>query len=71
MILLAVANVVAWPIAYYVMKKWLEGYAYRTDIGLDVFILAGLMTVIIALLTVSYQVIRAARSNPVKAIQHE
>ena len=71
MILLAVANVIAWPIAFFAMKKWLEGYAYRTDIGIGNFILGGVLTMIIALLTVSYQVIKAARANPVDAIQHE
>ncbi len=66
-----IANVLAWPIAYYVMKRWLEGFAYRTDFGVGVFIIAGVAAMAIALLTVSYQAINAARSNPVDSIQYQ
>lgn len=71
MILLAVANVIAWPMAYLAMKKWLEGFAYRANIDIGIFVLAGILTAFMALLTVSYQVIKAARANPVDAIKHE
>ena len=65
------ANVLAWPIAYIVMKQFLETYAYRIDIGLWVFIFSTAIALIIALVTVSYQSIRAAVSNPVKSLRYE
>lgn len=70
-LLLAVANFIAWPIAYLAMTRWLQDFAFRINIGLDVFMLAGCVTLIVALSAVSFQVVRAARANPVDAIQHE
>jgi len=70
-ILIAVANVIAWPVAYYAMNGWLESFANRTSIGTATFVLAAAATLIVALATVSYQVTRAARANPVKAIRYE
>lgn len=67
----AVAFVVACPIAYYTMNKWLESFAYKTSLSWWVFALAGLFTLIIALLTVSWQTYRAARANPVKSLRAE
>jgi putative ABC transport system permease protein len=65
------ANIIAWPVAYFSMKKWLENFAYRTDLGLGVFIAASLAAFCIALLTVSYQSIKAATANPVDALRYE
>ncbi len=70
-ILVAVANVIAWPVAYYFMDRWLASFANRTDLGLVTFVVAGFSTLAIALLTVSYQVTKAAHANPVDAIAHE
>ena len=70
-ILMAVANIIAWPIAFYAMNRWLENFAFRTPIGIGIFILAGFFILSIALLTVGYKVYRAARSNPVDVLQHE
>ncbi|UCE24591.1 MAG: hypothetical protein JSU74_00645, partial [Candidatus Zixiibacteriota bacterium] len=61
----------ALPVAYYVTKKWLDGFAYRIDLNLMTFILAGAAALVITILTVSYQAIRAARANPVDSIQYE
>ncbi|UCE24981.1 MAG: ABC transporter permease [Candidatus Zixiibacteriota bacterium] len=66
-----VANLLAWPVAYYVMRKWLDGFAYRIDLNLMTFVLAGFAALLITALTVSYQAIRAARANPVDSIQYE
>jgi putative ABC transport system permease protein len=66
-----VANIIAWPIAYYAMNHWLQNYAYRIDIGLGTFILAGVLALVIALLTVGYQAIKAARANPVNSLRYE
>jgi putative ABC transport system permease protein len=65
------ANVIAWPIAYFAMKQWLQNFAYRTEIGFSTFILAGVLAFVIALLTVGYQSIKAARANPVEALRYE
>jgi putative ABC transport system permease protein len=66
-----VANVIACPVAYYVMSRWLQNFAYRINIGPWVFILAAGMALLIALLTVSYQAIRAALANPVESLRYE
>lgn len=66
-----IANIVAWPIAYYLMNKWLQEFAYRIDIGLWIFLLAGSMALIIALMTVSSQAIKAATANPVESLKYE
>ncbi|MBN1271629.1 MAG: ABC transporter permease [Candidatus Aminicenantes bacterium] len=65
------ANLAAWPAAYFVMKGWLNNFAYRTSLGLDIFILSGLLALVIALLTVSFQSIKAALTNPVNNLRYE
>jgi putative ABC transport system permease protein len=65
------ANIIAWPIAYIAMKRWLQTFAYRTDIGAEIFVLTSLGAFVIALVTVSYQTIRAARGNPVDSLRYE
>ncbi len=65
------AFVIAAPIAYFVMTRWLEDFAYRIDMGVGVFALAGGLALVIALLTVSYQAIRTARANPVESLRYE
>ncbi len=69
--LVAISAAIASPIAYLVMSRWLENFAYRTEMTLTVFILAGLAALIIAVLTVSYQAIKAALSNPVETLRYE
>jgi putative ABC transport system permease protein len=69
--LVAISAAIASPIAYLVMNRWLESFAYRTDITLTVFILAGLTALSIAVLTVSYQAVRAALANPVETLRYE
>lgn len=66
-----VANIIAWPLAYYVMNNWLENFAYRIGIKLDIFIFSCIIAVVIAMLTVSYHSIKAARANPVNALKYE
>jgi putative ABC transport system permease protein len=66
-----IANIFAWPIAYYVAHRWLQNFAYRTSIGVVVFILAALLALAIALATVSYQAIKAALANPVETLRYE
>jgi putative ABC transport system permease protein len=70
-ILIGTANVIAWPITYYAMHKWLQNFAYRINIGIWIFILSGTFSLLIALLTVGYQSIKAAAANPVDSLRHE
>ena len=67
----AIAFVIATPIAYFVMNKWLEGFAYKTELSWWIFALAGLLALGIALLTVSWQSWKAATRNPVEALRYE
>ncbi|WP_439556888.1 ABC transporter permease, partial [Dyadobacter sp.] len=69
--LVLIGIVVAVPIAWYTMEKWLQEFAYRTDIKWWVFALAGVLAIAIALLTISFQSIKAGLMNPVKALQNE
>ncbi len=69
--LVCVAFVIATPVAYYAMSTWLTDFAFRTNISAWIFIGAGVITLLIALLTVSYQAIRAALMNPVKSLKTE
>ena len=66
-----VANVLAWPAAWFAMNRWLQNFAYRVNIGWFSFLLAGLLALIIALVTVSFQTVKAAMSNPVDALKYE
>ncbi len=65
------ANIVAWPIAYYAMNKFLQMFAYRAEMNIWLFIISGLLALVIALVTVGYQTIKAANSNPVDALKYE
>ncbi len=69
--MILISAVVAFPVAWIAMAKWLEDFAYRTDIRWWIFLLAALSAVVVALLTVSYQSLRAALANPVKSLRSE
>jgi putative ABC transport system permease protein len=69
--LLLIANVLAWPAAYLVMNYWLQNFPYRIDIQISLFIVAGVLAVLIALITVLYQALKAASANPVEALRYE
>ncbi len=66
-----VANVLAWPVAYYAMSKWLEGFAYRINLDIWIFVLAALIAYAIAVGTVSYQSVKAAVANPADSLRYE
>lgn len=65
------ANIIAWPFAYYFMNQWLEDFAYRIEISWWLFVLAGITTLVVALMTVSYKSFKAATANPVEALKYE
>jgi len=66
-----VANIIGWPVAYFVMKKWLQGFAYRVDMGVWMFALSAFLVLIVALLTVSYQSIKTALADPINSLRYE
>ncbi len=70
-LLISVANAIAWPIAFFIMKGWLKDFSYRISLSVWHFLLAGLVTLFIALLTVSFQAVKAALSNPVDSLKYE
>lgn len=69
--LILISFLIAVPVAYIVMQQWLQEFTYRTEIGITVFALAGIGTLLIALLTVSWQSLKAALMNPVDSLRSE
>ncbi|MEI9908187.1 MAG: ABC transporter permease [Bacteroidota bacterium] len=69
--LVIISFVIAVPVAWLAMNKWLQGYTYRTDISWVIFLVAGLLAISIALITVSFQAIKAAIANPVRSLRTE
>jgi putative ABC transport system permease protein len=70
-LLIIIAFVLVCPITYYALHRWLEGFAYRININLLLFVSGGVLALVIGLLTISYHTIRSARANPVKALRYE
>ena len=69
--LILISFIVVSPITYFLLYGWLQNFAYRININLAVFFMGGILSLLIALLTISYHTIRSARSNPVKALRYE
>ncbi len=65
------ANLIAWPVAYYLMQKWLANFAYRIDLGIGLFILSALLALAVALITVGWQSLKAATANPANSLRQE
>jgi putative ABC transport system permease protein len=65
------ANLVAWPVAYILMDRWLRNFAYKVSIGGTAFVAAAALTLAIALVTVFSQSVRAALANPADSLRHE
>jgi len=70
-ILVLIANLIAWPAAWFMMNRWLSEFAYRVDIGIGTLFTIGIFTALVALLTVGFKALRVARANPVDAIKYE
>jgi putative ABC transport system permease protein len=66
-----ISNALAWPLAYLGTKKWLEEYAYRINMDVRVFIMATLTSLTVAALTVCFQAVKAARTNPIDTLRYE
>jgi putative ABC transport system permease protein len=69
--LVLIANIIAWPIGYFTMNKWLQNFAYRIQLGAGIFIISTLITFLITLFTLSYRTIKAAHANPVDSLRNE
>jgi len=69
--LVLIANIIAWPLAWYAMHKWLSGFAYRIDVTWITFVIVAVVSVLIALITISFQSIKAAVASPVKSLRSE
>ncbi|MCK5148892.1 hypothetical protein KAR48_19210, partial [bacterium] len=65
------ANLISWPVAWYISREWLNGYAYRMTLNVGVFIMGSAMILGVALIVISFQVIKASRSNPINALKYE
>jgi putative ABC transport system permease protein len=70
-ILIIIAFVMVSPITYYALHRWLEGFAYRININLLVFVVGGILALAIGLITISYHALKSARANPVKSLRYE
>jgi len=66
-----IAALIAWPLGYYLMNSWLQNFSYRIGVGIQTFVLATLLALFIAVLTVSYQAVRAALNNPATSLKYE
>jgi putative ABC transport system permease protein len=71
LILVLIANLIAAPVAYFLMKSWLQNYPYRVDLNAVLFVLVAALALVIATVTVSYQAVRAALANPVETLRYE
>ena len=71
LLLMILTNILAWPVSYFIIHKWLQNFAYRTDINLVLFILSGLLLIMIAGTTISLQAFHASRKNPVDCLRYE
>jgi putative ABC transport system permease protein len=69
--LVVIAALIAFPLAWWVMNKWLQDFAYRIRIGYWIFVVAGIGIMLVAIITVGYQAIKAGLSNPVKSLRTE
>ena len=71
LVLVFVSTSVSWPLSFYMMNKWLRSFAYRTNISLWTLVIPAFLTLVLTLLTVSYQTVKAARANPVDSLRYE
>jgi len=69
--LIVLANILAWPLAYYAMNRWLENFAYRVSIGVDIFIYSFILAIVIASMTIFYHSVKAVLANPVDSLRYE
>jgi putative ABC transport system permease protein len=71
LMLIVIASLIAFPVAWWAMYKWLQDFEYRIEVGWWIFVFSGFVAVLVALFTVSFQAVRAAVSNPIKSLRTE
>jgi putative ABC transport system permease protein len=71
LILVFIANLIAWPLAFYAMNTWLQNFAYRINIGIGIFALSSALALIIAMLSIAHQSVKAATANPIDSLRYE
>jgi len=71
MVLIIIASLIAFPFAWWAMNRWLQDFEYRVGIGWWIFAVSGIVAVLVALFTISFQAVKAALSNPVKSLRTE
>jgi putative ABC transport system permease protein len=69
--LVLLANLIAWPLAYFMMHRWLQNFAFRAHLGIGLFLFSAIVVLVIALLSVSFHSLKAALSNPVDSLRFE
>jgi len=69
--LILLANGLAWPVSWYLMSRWLRNFPYRVSLSWDIFFLSGLLTVLVTLMTVSFQTVKASMANPADSLRYE
>ena len=70
-VMVIIANLISWPLAYILTKKWLETFAYRIDVPILPFVLSALITILLTIVTVTIQARKAVKANPVDALKYE
>ena len=71
MLLVVISNLISWPLGFYFMNIWLKDYAFRTNMDIGIFLLAGLLSLVISLGTIGFLVFKAASTNPVDCLRYE
>ena len=69
--LILISNLIAWPVAYLIVRRWLQDYPYRISLGVGIFLIASVIAILIALFSTSIQAVKAALADPVEALRHE
>jgi len=69
--LVLAANLIAWPLAYYMLQRWLQTFAYRINMEWWTFIVTGIVVLLVSMLTISWQILRAATADPVESLRYE
>ncbi|MFZ1807249.1 MAG: FtsX-like permease family protein, partial [Cyclobacteriaceae bacterium] len=70
-VLIVAANLIAWPVAWLLMNKWLDTFAYHIEMNLFIYLVSGIVAVLVALITVSTQTVKAAMTNPSNTLRYE
>ncbi len=68
---MTLANLIAWPVSYFVLDRWLQNFAYHISVSPSIFVQSGVMALAIALLTVGFQAVKASSADPIQCLRYE